>query len=334
MEGDVIETIEAAYRLELPAADWLRGVGESFYAQHGAGVGLFGCEYRITDGKMQVGEELRIAMPEARELPVRESMELMPIEFLRRTFARCDCATQSQYVDDELRPMIDMAMAPLARYGWRDITAFSGVDPEGHGVYFGAWLPAPKQLSEKMRMRWTRVAVHAATALRLRRRLAGEARPAERAEAVLAPSGKLEHASGEARLDEARASLCAAVRDLEQARGKMRKSDPDAAVASWKGLVSTRWTLVDQFESDGKRWVLAHRNEPRLGGLDALTERERQALGFAALGHTNKLVAYELGVSASTVAVLLHRAARKLGVATREELLAAFASLSKPVNEA
>jgi len=329
VRGDVIETIEAAYRLELPAAEWLRGVGTSFYEQHGAGVGLYGCEYRIVDNaRMQVGEELRINMPDAAELPMRESMEMMPVDFLRRTFARCDCATQSQYVDDELRPMVDMAMASLSRYGWRDITAFSGVDPEGHGVYFGAWLPSPKALTPAMRERWTRVAVHAATALRLRRRLAGEPRPVDRAEAVLTPDGAVEHAVGEARVDEARQSLRSAVVHLEEARGRLRASDPDRAVGSWKGLVSTRWTLVDQFESDGKRYVLAHRNEPKLAGLDALTERERQALAYAALGHTNKLVAYELGVSASTVAVLLHRAARKLGASTREELLAAYQTLS------
>jgi len=55
-----------------------------------------------------------------------------------------------------------------------------------------------------------------------------------------------------------------------------------------------------------------------------LSRREREAVSRAALGETNKVIAFELGVSASTVGVLLHRAARKLGVRTRAELLERF----------
>ena len=69
--------------------------------------------------------------------------------------------------------------------------------------------------------------------------------------------------------------------------------------------------LVDHFESDGKRYVLARRNDAAVRGLAALTDRERQALGYAALGHTNKLIAYEMGIvnmrlgEASAVPVLI-----------------------------
>jgi DNA-binding NarL/FixJ family response regulator len=44
----------------------------------------------------------------------------------------------------------------------------------------------------------------------------------------------------------------------------------------------------------------------------------------AHLGHSNKVIAYELGLAASTVRVLVHRAARKLGANTREEAIASF----------
>ena len=49
----------------------------------------------------------------------------------------------------------------------------------------------------------------------------------------------------------------------------------------------------------------------------------------AHLGHTDKVIAYELGLSASTVRVLLHRATRKLGASTRREALARFDALRK-----
>lgn len=46
----------------------------------------------------------------------------------------------------------------------------------------------------------------------------------------------------------------------------------------------------------------------------ALTLREQQILTYAEIGHSNKLIAYSLGVSISTVSTLLARARRKLGL--------------------
>jgi DNA-binding CsgD family transcriptional regulator len=56
-------------------------------------------------------------------------------------------------------------------------------------------------------------------------------------------------------------------------------------------------------------------------GLEMLTDRERQVVLQAALGFTNKEIAYALGISDSTVRVLMARAAEKLGVRSRVELL-------------
>ena len=45
----------------------------------------------------------------------------------------------------------------------------------------------------------------------------------------------------------------------------------------------------------------------------ALTPRERQVLGYAELGHSNKLIAYSLGLAPSTVATVLGKARKKIG---------------------
>ena len=68
-------------------------------------------------------------------------------------------------------------------------------------------------------------------------------------------------------------------------------------------------------------FLVARRNDPRAPGLAGLTLRERQAAGYACLGHSNKLIAYELGLSASTVATYLTRAAAALGAGTRAGLI-------------
>ncbi len=57
---------------------------------------------------------------------------------------------------------------------------------------------------------------------------------------------------------------------------------------------------------------------------EALTDRERQVIRCAKFGHHNKLIAYELGISDSTVRVLIARAASKPGLRGRSELLRAF----------
>jgi DNA-binding CsgD family transcriptional regulator len=97
-------------------------------------------------------------------------------------------------------------------------------------------------------------------------------------------------------------------------------------VAQWKALVDARWSLVDHFERDGKHFILAERNDPIAGGIALLSDRERQVVALAAVGHANKMIAYELGISVSTVGVLLARAAKRVGVRSRKKLVAAYAA--------
>jgi DNA-binding CsgD family transcriptional regulator len=177
----------------------------------------------------------------------------------------------------------------------------------------------------------SRLATHIGAGLRLRRRLeaAERAQRVDEAEAILTPSGKLEHAAGPAQEKDARAALASATRAVDRARGKLRRADPDEAVALWRTLVSGRWSLIDHFDHDGRRYVVAHRNQmlDARATLSALSDRERQAAMMAALGHTNKLIAYELGVSLSAVASYLARATQKLGASSRVGMIQILNSL-------
>ena len=100
----------------------------------------------------------------------------------------------------------------------------------------------------------------------------------------------------------------------------LRREDPAAAVDLWRGLVAGRWSLVDHFDTDGRRYLVARRNDPRALDPRALSDRERQVARFVALGHANKLIAYELGISEASVATHVRRAAAKLGVDGRVQL--------------
>ena len=86
--------------------------------------------------------------------------------------------------------------------------------------------------------------------------------------------------------------------------------------------LGVRLTLVDTFEEHGSHYVVAREGDPCPQGIDTLTDRERQIVEFATLGNTNKEIAHALGISDATVRVLMARAARRVGVHTRRELLA------------
>jgi DNA-binding NarL/FixJ family response regulator len=114
--------------------------------------------------------------------------------------------------------------------------------------------------------------------------------------------------------------------------GQMRRASAEETVAIWRALVAGRWTLVDHFDADGRRYLVARRSEPEpalVTGLARLTRREREIVAFAALGHTNKLIAYELGLAPTTVATHLASASAKLGASTRIELVRAFEAARK-----
>jgi DNA-binding CsgD family transcriptional regulator len=166
-----------------------------------------------------------------------------------------------------------------------------------------------------------------AAAHRLRERLrVNEA--IQHAEAILTSDGRVQHAIGNATSKSSRDALRTAAMSLDRARTKLGRRNPERALAVWKGLVSARWTLVDHFERDGRRYLLAQENEAETRNSGELSARERQVVANAALGRSNKEIAYALGLADSTVRVLLARAARKLGTSSRRELIRRYESLA------
>jgi len=100
--------------------------------------------------------------------------------------------------------------------------------------------------------------------------------------------------------------------------------EPEHAIELWDALVAGRWTIVEHTDTDGRRFVLARRNDHAHPHAE-LTERERQVVGLTARGFPGKYVAYELGLAQSTVSSTLRAALTKLGLRTRYELAAVFA---------
>jgi DNA-binding CsgD family transcriptional regulator len=188
-----------------------------------------------------------------------------------------------------------------------DAVALSSLDDDG-GVIAGRLLS--QNTARAPRNRWTTVqlsrSVRAAWRLR---RWASRSSPFEVADAVFAPSGAVLHASREATSPSALEALRAAV--VRRERRDFAVASPMDGAAAWSELVSGRWSLVDDFEAGGRRYILAIRNDTR-ADVFALSASEARTLELSVVGRSPKQIVDDLGLSLSTVYGSLQSAVRKL----------------------
>ncbi|HWZ88887.1 MAG TPA: LuxR C-terminal-related transcriptional regulator [Polyangiaceae bacterium] len=203
-------------------------------------------------------------------------------------------------------------------------------DPTGFGFILGAPVCRAFTPSRRDRARWSRIAAHLAAGYRLQRYASAQAARGlqPRSETLLDPEVNAQHAEAAQREEASRNWLREAARACERARTVLPREGPREALAIWEDLVSGRWSLVDRFSSDGRCHLIARRNDPEAQVSSALTRREQQLVGCALLGHSNKFMAYELGVSQSNVSECIKCACAKLGVGSTAELLQLARSLT------
>jgi DNA-binding CsgD family transcriptional regulator len=238
--------------------------------------------------------------------------------------ARARSLTERLGFADGLTP--EPLYEPFRQLGIRDLTALTLLDASGEGVGFVAPAPHVIQSTPAFTRRLERIGAHVLSGFRLRRALS-------HVEAVLAPDGRLLDAYGEAQAKDEQSVLRSAVKALDRAWSR-RTGELDEALELWKGLVSGRWSLVQSFDSDGRRYLVARRNQP--GDLlgSPLTPLSAQALLMRAQAASYKQIAYELGLSVASVHRLVKDGIQKLGIGSEGELAVLFrASLSAKAAE-
>lgn len=326
-ESALIDFAEAAYNLRLEPHAWLPALIEAGAPAIDHGLGVFamtcarpprGASLRI-DGLHAVGAPNDLA---ERVLRVQQDTPPGLLWLLSRpTMPK----TLSEAAEDDLEAF----QTVMRHFDFaRDGLGMSSFDPSGSGVYLIAPLPKVTTLTEKSRERWQMVAAHFGAGHRLRRALrdAGP-EPAtdlpHGAEAVIDPTTfRVTDAQGQAKSADALGALREAALRVDRARGRLRASDPEQALGLWKALVRGRWSTVDWFDSDGRRYVLGLPNAPEVGDPRGLTERETQVVALVLCGQSNKLIAYHLGLSTGRISTLLRSAMRKFSVQTRSQLIA------------
>lgn len=210
------------------------------------------------------------------------------------------------------------------RTGAIDCLSVQCFDAGGRGVALAIPSATPVRTSARRRQTWERIASHVSAGLRLQRASAS----LDSADAILDTRGNLCHAK---RDDDAASAgrLREAALRADRARTREARRDVDAALAMWECLVSGEYSLVDAFDTDGKRYFLARRNSPGARAVRALSPRERQVASLLALGHSDKWIGYELGIGEGAVAAAVHTALRKLGVRHAGDLSAVRHALAR-----
>lgn len=321
--NDWIALVEAAYRLDGSDDNWLHAVLDQAAAVSTRGFWPTIATYRYTARDLQIEQAASLGPAQAGEI-LRASLSV-DVPIVRRFFRSGPAVTSLSEALYRHEPALAEVVKDLSDGVVSDKLAVKGLTGLGSAIMI-CWLFADRIVpTPKESHRWQCAASHLGAGLRLRR-LAERLSPGTPAvEAVLDTGGELKDASGDARTATARTALREAVRRIDQLRTREGRSDPDAALDAWEALVSGRWSLVDHFDADGRRFVLAVRNDPAHPDPRGLSPRERQVAEFVGQGHSSKAIGHMLGISRSAVGNCTVRAARKLGLSSLTELAAFFA---------
>jgi len=324
----LLDCLATAYRMDLDDGAYLESVAAAAARSLDRGLGILAYTYDASDGANPTIDCMRTS-------------EAFDPEWLPQFYAGLSAMGENE---DPMQPLGFASwggmtsgqasrVAGMRAYlpafahigGARDTFAVNARDASGRGLWIGAPMRSTRRVKDEDLVLGSRLAAHLTAAVRLRRSTPPASSPPA---AVLSPGGALIHAEDQQAVA-LRDQLRRAALAFDQSRTRQARKDVDQATRRWRPLVESSWTLLDECDSDGRRFIVAVDNRPPTRVPQGqLSEREHQVLTQANLGHTNKVIAYELGLSDATVRVLIHRAARKLGTSTRAETLAKFAALA------
>jgi len=302
---ELARVVDAAYMTGGDDQAWLLGLLRAARPRLDAGLGVMGVFYDIGDPtRPVVHRPVLVGTPPGVAEGLATLVESAPPSlFEKMQRAVPSVATLSERLGVGARilddPLHAEVMAPL---GIADFMCVAASDASGKGCLVGALLPTVTSADVALRQDevWTSLAAHV-TAGMLHRRDA-------------------------ARGDASRASARAASRSGTSGTPRASITPPADAAPAWAVLVSGRWSLVDTLERGAERVFITRRSNDTPPPPPAeLSAREHEIVARAATGQSNKAIAYDLGIAPSTVAGHLSKAAAKLGVRTRVELITAFA---------
>lgn len=354
--ADVVPLLEAVYRVEQPTGDWLQGVLEASRPLLDRGLGVHGFRFEPNDhGHYEPHDPLCLGATDSWMQAWRANWWerwIVPLDdqAIRKavSFGPCSYATHLWAAMAAEIPTYAEFLSRLAHEGYghvltqyADTSATSdqpalfypdsfnlvAVDSSCVATVLLANLERPQTsaVSVDEYELWGRVAAHIAAGSRLQRALAsGHASQPPPPDAVFSPDGKLHHAQGAAQEPEARDLLRNAALRVDRARTRQARRSAESSLSLWRALYDEQWSIFDQFDADGRRFLIVRRNTAKTDPNAKQSAREQQIQTLVTLGHSNKAIAYELGLSVSTVSSHVSHLKRRFGAKTRAELIRAM----------
>lgn len=298
-----LEIVAAAYDLRKDLPSWFAGCVSLFRAHMDDGHGAYGAIVRRAPPKM-----FHLHLDGAHPIN-RSVLRLGPsLGFYDAVPERFSAGTATEYLGEARHARV---VAPFRRFlSARDSCAIWGPDAAGLMIVVAAPRKEAGPPWGHDRHLAHKLLPHFTAGLRLRRSLTGLSLETASVEAIFSTDGRCVNAQGMAEPANAREGLRRAVIDMEAARARPA-SETDSPRAA---LLDGRWSLVDRFDTDGRRFVVAYRNPPGVLDPRRLSRRERDVAARLAQGMSQGAVAAELGIQSSTVATVASTVIGKLGL--------------------
>ena len=327
-----IDIVEASYNLEVSASEWMRNLQERAAPVFDLGRAFGGGIWAgMDDTGNLIATGFSYSDPAAAEITLPKVAQATAEIGAERMAAWTEETQSIVSVHSSHPPELGTFEVFTRHLECADILEVNAHDHDGYG--FSWWCPSdtPIQLSRREKKTLEQLTIHMAAGHRIRREI--ENQPTAKglslaelpldAEALMDPKHfVVTDASGVARDATVSERIREAAKQVDKARGKLRRQDPEEALDIWKGLARGRWSLVDWFDTDGRRYVLAKPNLPRVGDPRGLTEQEALIATYAARGETGKIMSYRFWISRQSISTLLGSPRIKLLVTTQAELAA------------
>jgi DNA-binding NarL/FixJ family response regulator len=315
-----IDVVEAAYSLTGSEQEWLDAVLGALGRDVDLGGGAYAFTGRLRPGGIDMTSFAHRNVDARFLASVAEMNRDIPSDAWAELASRTvSCGGIAKHYGEDHLSVRGLRQAG-APYGVTDALALFARDAEGCVFNATGLAQASVRTPARVAAVWRRVGIHVVCAARLRHRLGASATAPE---ALLDAGGTVHHAEPSVAADRsARDRLAAAARAIDRARTTRVRATPERALELWEGLVAGRWSLVDHWESEGRRYIAAFANQPEVPDPRSLSPQERIVVRYVVLGSSNKEIAFSLGLPLESVETAVSRILRKLRCRRRSDLVA------------
>lgn len=294
---------------------WLDGVTRCASTLLAGSIGAAGRLYDVRERRTLGDYAVHAHTPAARAMLIEHhGRSMQRIDFLRRGWSARDVVERTS-TDTYLKDLRDRSLDA----GLHDMWHITVGDGDGTWATVGFLIGESRVRALSARAIAT-LRQHLGIALRAQ---VGMARFTDSLRAKRVTEGGL--AGGPPAAYGSRDAIRRAIRSLEaEPVAGSAPLDRDEALAIWWGVLEGRWQLVDEHDHAGRRYVLARQVPWGIERVPRLTRRQAQVAALAADGHSDKGIAFLLGLQRSTVASHLTEALDRLELPSRVALARAF----------